>query len=225
MHRIVVLGSGKVSKKNVTALVADLWESIDGDKRLVLPVPDPNPLFETDAFSAVAMWADATLVPYEVYVTEDPGNSGALRTHVVDDPIKAVVDILSPEDQILLAWDDEDQNCYRTLTLATKAGVVCKDLTMGLMTLELDEDVAEEPVTVTVPTLSEEVSEDPDEDDDLPVVLPLRDDDLMTTLTVFVEALRAQITREVLDAVRAEMQAPSKPRTRSSRRQQEGTNV
>lgn len=224
MHRIVVLGSGKVSKKSATALVADLWDSIKGDKRLVLPVPDPNPLYETEAFSAVAMWADSTMVPYEIYVTEDPGDSGALRTHVVDDPIKSVIDILSPEDEILLAWDDDDQNCYRALSLAAKAGIVCKDLTMGLLTLELDEDASEDPITVAVPVAAEGVDDD-DDDDELPVVMPLRDDDLMTSLTVFVEALRAQITREVLETIRAELSTPAKPRTRSSRRQQEGTNA
>lgn len=221
MHRIVVLGSGKVTRKNAEALIGDLWDSISGDKRLVFPVEDAG---AHPAAEHALAWATETLAPFEVYCAQPFEAPDALRVHVVEDPIKTVIDTLGVEDQILLAWEDEDRACYRTLTLATEAGVVCKDLTTGLMTLELDESDAEDPVSVTFPIEPIDSSPEPEEED-LPVTMPLRDDDLMTSLTVFAKALSDYVYSDVVARLKDDAQSPSKARTRAQKRQSEGSSV
>lgn len=207
MHRVVVMGTGKVSQKALTALVGDLWDSISGDKRLIVPVLPGRMLAES--VGRITEWARSSGVPYEVYAVEyeDPD---ALRVHEVPDPVAAVVASLSVNDLLLLAWDDDDKDCYRALSLASKAGITTKDLTSGLMTLEFDED-EEDPVTITVPIVGG--PQEPDEEEDLPVTMPLRDDDLLTHLTAWIDARVSEAVAKALKDLE-----PPAPRARSRKR-------
>ena len=220
MHRVLVLGTGKVTRKAAAALLDDLWASIDGDKRLILPITGEE-MYETTTYAA--QWAMGIGAPFELFAADaeidEQVYEAALRLHEVEDPLDAAMSTLSVDDDLLLAWDDEDTDCLAALTLATKTGITARDLTIGLLEVVMEDDDSEQ--------VEDESQDEPDEDDDdLPATMPLRDDDLKTSFEVFLSALTKHVFDEVVTRLApVEQEAPKKATGRSSRRRTEKTDV
>lgn len=225
MHRFVLVGAGEVSTKAVIAQVDDLWGSIQGDKRLVLPITGPQ---LGRLASIITDWAIQTGKPFELlgddFEVSQRVYEAALRVFETKEPIQTAINGMSPSDHLLVAYDEVDPDCRRAVRKAKKVGARAFDLTSGLSELILEE-----------------------EEDDLPVTMPLRDDDLKTKteVTAAIDPLQwiaerlqeAQaILQEVQEIVHGASQmsrtapspvtnAPQKPKNRPMKAQQEATHA
>lgn len=226
MHRFVFVGAGEVSTKAVIAQVDDLWGSIPGDKKLVLPITGPQ---LGRLASIITDWAIQTGKPFELlgddFEVSQRVYEAALRVFESKEPLQVAINGMSPRDHLLVAFDDLDPDCQRAIRKAKKAGIPAYDLTSGLSELILQED----------------------EDDDLPVTIPLRDDDLKTKTEVIAEGdplrwitQRLQTAQDILQEVQelvnqATQMSPSlpsaathtaqRPKNRPVKAQQESTHA
>lgn len=184
MHRIVLMGAGEVSRKSALALLEDLWGSIPGEKRLLLPVTGSQ---LGRVASMASDWSIDKSVPFELLGDEfevtDRVYTAAARVIEVADPVKSALSAMSVDDHLVLAWDDDDPDCRRALSLAAQAGIKALDLTYGLAELEWQED-----------------------EEELPVTMPLDGDELREPITVFlasVDEILAQAHAEIIRAAGA----------------------
>lgn len=145
VQKVAVLGKGKVTRRSAVAMVEDTLHAIEGDHRLVLPVPGKaSPLMRY-----VSEWAMDTGVPVEAVIgkedSEDPTVDeiveSSVRAHVVQDSwVDTLVGLLNPGDKILLAYGDGDADSDRVLSLAAKLDVDCYDLTDGMTKLVWEDE-------------------------------------------------------------------------------------
>lgn len=227
MHRITVLGSGEVPQKALNAILDDLWESVPGDRRLVVTIATDEP---SRAESCALEWAVDGGYPFEVFYPKGATPyflyAEATRQYPVIDPIMDALSSLSVTDHLLLAWDDNDPVCMRAVKQATRDGITACDLTMGLMELEYEEEPDEDgdQVFVTLPIADARADDD---DEDLPVTLPMRDDDAKTDLLVLADQMSTVVALlgDILSALTSGPEAPKATRARSTRARKDTAGV
>lgn len=145
-----VVGSGAITKKTVSALLADRLSTVD-ESRFIFPVTDEH---WTPAVRSAAQYAVTRELPYEVIVDGSEADldgvddvlEGAATTHKVTAVESKLVTLLaeaSAEDAegiLLMAWDDKDDVCQRALARALKRDVGAFDMLDGLNKLSFDDD-------------------------------------------------------------------------------------
>ena len=140
MKKIIVLGSGETTRANVEALIDDY---VYVNKELSLCV------IINDKPSDGQVWAAQYAVDKErtVHVYRSPQDSMGpfvsfeSEVTVTDNPLD---EILPGSDvEALFLWNDEDTNCLNYLAQLSSKGIVCKDLTNGLVDITASSDIKE----------------------------------------------------------------------------------
>lgn len=151
-----VIGSGSITKKAVTALIADRLST--ETPRFIVPVTDEH---WSMAVRSAVQWAIAREYPYEVILDGSESEvdgiedvlEGASVTHKVTAVETKLVSLLADADEdaiLLIAWDDKDDASQRALLRATKRDLSAYDLLDGLQKLRFD-DEPEQPAVVEEP--------------------------------------------------------------------------
>jgi hypothetical protein len=130
-YYILVSGSGKTSRINIEALLDDHFFANAGEPVVVIPVEDK--------VSDGQIWAAQFSAEKEKKVlVYSKTEVSALKIHGVslelsDDPVKeAITDFKQNKVAAFLLWNDEDEDCLRTLKYCHDNSVPVFDLTDGL---------------------------------------------------------------------------------------------
>lgn len=193
VQKVAVLGTGKVTRRSVVTMVEDTLHEIEGDHRLVLPVPEKaSPLMRY-----VSEWAMDTGVPVEAVIGKEDSDDptvdeiveSSVRAHVVKDSwVDTLVGLLNPGDKILMAYGEGDEDSDRVLALAAKLDVDCYDLTDGMTKLVWEDE--DEPQALSVGREDDSV-ESEDEAEEPARRKPVQPDGLTGEL---VNALRGEVS-------------------------------
>ena len=176
---VLIAGTGVTSRANLEALVEDYLYAKGKDTCLVLSfdkMPSQGQVFA--AQYAKDKGKDIVVVCKDgANVSSIPSTASVSFT---ESPITEAVDIANT---VMLLWDDSDQNCMGALEYCKSVGKVAYNLCEGLTTVKQG-TVLEEPVDEVVEV----------EAYDIPLPKGLD------------EALKAEITKAVLDAVKKALQ-------------------
>lgn len=181
------VGSGKVEKRNATALLRDLIDASGGNARFILPM---TKAFWNDNLAVVSDFAVENSIPVEAIVDDTTAKmreikhllSAARRQHQSAAAAFKMAGLLeeAKDGRLVVLWDDEDEDSLDAVRAADEKGLPLLELTRGLDRIELvadDEDEGEEPVSDEAPeepeareeeddgTADEQEAEEPEEDE------------------------------------------------------------
>lgn len=141
------IGTGKVSSKNINALLEDYVDALHGNVKFIIPVT-VNSFTETIEY--VCEFALNYDIDVEFVIDKTTKENKKLNsivesiesTHIVEDVNKGVTGILVAAKlaDLIIAWDDEDESCLDALDIAVNHNIKALDLTTGLSELEFNED-------------------------------------------------------------------------------------
>lgn len=158
------VGSGKVEKKNVNALLRDLIDASGGSAKFILPMTrtywNPN-------LALIAAFAVEQGIPFEAIVDESTAKmrdlkeylGTARRQHQAAAAAVKLATLLegAREASLIVLWNDEDEDALDAVRAADEKNVPLLELTRGLDRIELTDDEAEDD--------DEEVEHDEDDED------------------------------------------------------------